>query len=113
MRDIACRKAPLDFDVVEVFDGSPRPVSHPALGDIAAGVRHGFSPRVVSIEAQSSPEPFLQRRLPRVEIRLLRIVVVGTLDVARVRTDSGHTVDPVERPDHDEFDAARSHECAL
>src|SRR5213594_281241 len=113
MRNIAGRQAALDFDLIEVFDGVAGPVSHPALGDITAGVGHGFAPRVVNIEAHSAREPLPQRCLPGVEIRLLRIVVVRALDVARVWTKAGHTVDPVECPDHDELDAARSHECAL
>src|SRR5215510_1855185 len=106
MGNIAGRQAALDFDLIEVFDGVAGPVSHPALRDITAGVGHGFAPRVVNIEAQSVREPLPQRRLPGVVIRLLRIVVVRALDVARVWTKSCQTVDSVERPDHNELDAA-------
>src|SRR5213083_1074671 len=106
MGDIAGRQAALDYDLIEVFDGVAGPVSHPALRDITAGVGHAFAPRVVNIEAHSAREPLPQRRLPRVVIRLLRIVVVRALDVVRVWPKSCRTVDPVERPDHDELDAA-------
>ena len=57
MRDIAGRQTSLDLNVVKVFDGIPRPVSDPALRDIATGIGHRFAPSVVNIEAQSAREP--------------------------------------------------------
>src|SRR5206468_8879842 len=113
VRDIAGRQASLDLNVVKVFDGIPRPVSYPALSDIATGIGHSFAPSVVNIEPQSAREPLPERRLPGVVIRLLRIVIVRALDIARIRTDSRDAVDHIERSDHHELHAACSYECAL
>src|SRR5262245_61586616 len=107
MRNITGREAAFDPYIVKVFAERPR-VSQIDGSNISTRVRQSFAPGIVKIKSQPAREPLLQRRLPRVVIRLLGIIEVRSLDVVGIRSIPGQTIDGIEGPPEIELHTARS-----